>query len=190
MRSVTNYIVVLKIIDLYSWYIKYHSCLFFNPATCIVSFKIVGTLHCFLSPSQCWCARFGELTTINNIGRIRRWATTKKKTVGWNLVSLAAVFGMSRNALKERCVTSKGGTLGGGSVPTIFFWDCSSSTMEWNLFRLPKNNSWGLPPCKNSLRQKCSWDTSIACEQRWDSLRFPERHCVSCYWRREDLCFS
>ena len=33
-------------------------------------------------PSQCWCARFGELTAINNIGRTRRRARSRK-SVEW-----------------------------------------------------------------------------------------------------------
>ena len=33
--------------------------------------KLLGYFSVFL-PSQCWCARFGELTAINNIGRTRR----------------------------------------------------------------------------------------------------------------------
>ena len=44
--------------------------------------KLFGHLTVFL-PSQCWCARFGELTAINNFGRRRRWARTKKNSAGW-----------------------------------------------------------------------------------------------------------
>ena len=32
--------------------------------------------------SQCWCARFGEFTAINNIGRTRRQARSKKTALG------------------------------------------------------------------------------------------------------------
>ena len=47
--------------------------------------KLLGHFAVFL-PSQCWCARFGDLTAINNIGRTRRWARSKKKQ-GWVEVS-------------------------------------------------------------------------------------------------------
>ena len=33
--------------------------------------ELLGHFAVFL-PSQCWCARFGELPVINNIGRTRR----------------------------------------------------------------------------------------------------------------------
>ena len=39
--------------------------------------KLLGHVAVFL-PSQCWCARFGELTAINNIGRIGKPARSKK----------------------------------------------------------------------------------------------------------------
>ena len=41
--------------------------------------KLLGHFAVFL-PSQCWCARFGELTAINNIVR-RRKRTRSEKTV-------------------------------------------------------------------------------------------------------------
>jgi len=40
--------------------------------------KLVGHFALFLL-SQCWCARFGELTAINHIGRTRRWARKEKQ---------------------------------------------------------------------------------------------------------------
>ena len=40
--------------------------------------KLFGHLTVFL-PSQCCCARFGELTAIKNIGRERRRARREKK---------------------------------------------------------------------------------------------------------------
>ena len=43
--------------------------------------KLLGHLTVFL-PSQCWCATFGELTAMNNIGRTRRRARSKNST-GW-----------------------------------------------------------------------------------------------------------
>ena len=39
---------------------------------------MVGAL-CSHFPSQCCCARFGELAAINNIGRTKRRARRKKK---------------------------------------------------------------------------------------------------------------
>ena len=45
--------------------------------------KFLGQFAVFL-PSQCWCARFGELTAINNIVKTSRRARSKKKnSVGW-----------------------------------------------------------------------------------------------------------
>ena len=43
--------------------------------------KLFGRFAVFL-PSQCWYARFGELTAINNIGRTRRRARSRN-SVGW-----------------------------------------------------------------------------------------------------------
>ena len=43
--------------------------------------KLLGRFAVFL-PSQCWCARFGELTAITNIGRTRRRARSRN-SVGW-----------------------------------------------------------------------------------------------------------
>ena len=40
--------------------------------------KLLGHFAVFL-PSQCWRARFGELTVITNIGRMRRWARSEKQ---------------------------------------------------------------------------------------------------------------
>ena len=40
--------------------------------------KFLAQFAVFL-PSQCWCARFGELTAINNIGRTMRRARSKKQ---------------------------------------------------------------------------------------------------------------
>ena len=40
--------------------------------------RLLGHLTVFL-PFQCWCARFGELNAINNIGRTRRRTRSKKK---------------------------------------------------------------------------------------------------------------
>ena len=48
-----------------------------------VSVKIVGTLNCLLTlPIIGWCATFGELTAMNNIGWTRRRARSKNST-GW-----------------------------------------------------------------------------------------------------------
>ena len=48
-----------------------------------VSVKIVGTLNCLLTlPIIWWCATFGELTAMNNIGWTRRRARSKNST-GW-----------------------------------------------------------------------------------------------------------
>ena len=56
------------------------------------------------SPSQCWCARFGELTSINNIGRTRRRARSRN-SVGWkapNYFCLRLKLGLLRvHHLKE-----------------------------------------------------------------------------------------
>ena len=59
--------------------------------------NFLGHFAVFL-PSQCWRARFGELTAIINIGRTRRRARSKKTVLG-------------------------------GSVPTIFVWDCGLTVM-------------------------------------------------------------
>ena len=40
--------------------------------------KLFGRFAVFF-PSQCWCARFGELTAITNIGRTRRRARSTKQ---------------------------------------------------------------------------------------------------------------
>ena len=40
--------------------------------------KLLGHLLVFL-PSQCWCARFGELTVINNLGEQGDGPEVKKK---------------------------------------------------------------------------------------------------------------
>ena len=49
--------------------------------------KLLGHLAVFL-PSQCCCARFGELTVINNIGRTRRRAKTEKTALGGSVSSI------------------------------------------------------------------------------------------------------
>ena len=49
--------------------------------------KLLGHFAVFL-PSQCWCARFGELTAINNIGRRRRRAKTEKTALGGSVPSI------------------------------------------------------------------------------------------------------
>ena len=66
--------------------------------------KLLGQFAVFL-PSQCWCARFGELTAMNNIVRTSRRARSKKKK-----------------------------TVLGGSVPTIFDWDCRYDASAGPLF--------------------------------------------------------
>ena len=66
--------------------------------------KFLGQFAVFL-PSQCWCARFGELTAMNNIVRTSRRARSKKKK-----------------------------TVLGGSVPTIFDWDCRYDASASPLF--------------------------------------------------------
>ena len=43
--------------------------------------KLLGRFAVFL-PSQCWRARFGELTAINNIGRTRRRARSRRLNLG------------------------------------------------------------------------------------------------------------
>ena len=53
---------------------------------CTVSAKIVETLNCLLA--QCWCARFGELTAIKNIGRRRRRARTKQTALGGSVPTI------------------------------------------------------------------------------------------------------
>ena len=47
---------------------------------------MVGAL-CSHFPSQCCSARFGELAAINNIGRTKRRAGSKKKKRRWAEVS-------------------------------------------------------------------------------------------------------
>ena len=37
--------------------------------------------------SQCWRARFGEFTAINNIERMRRQARSKKNSIGWKCLN-------------------------------------------------------------------------------------------------------
>ena len=49
--------------------------------------KLLGHFAVFL-PLQCWCARFGELTVINNIGRTRRRAKTEQTALGGNVPSI------------------------------------------------------------------------------------------------------
>ena len=49
--------------------------------------KLLGHFAVFL-PLQCWCARFGELTVINNIGRTRRRAETEQTALGGNVPSI------------------------------------------------------------------------------------------------------
>ena len=49
--------------------------------------KLLGHLICYLLPSRCWCAKCGELTAINNIGRTRVRARSEKKKC-WVEVSL------------------------------------------------------------------------------------------------------
>ena len=44
--------------------------------------KLLGRFAVFFLPSQCWCARCGELTAINNIGRTRRLARSRNSAVG------------------------------------------------------------------------------------------------------------
>ena len=41
-----------------------------------------------LLPSQCWCARFGGATAINNIGRMSRWARSKKAALGGSVPTI------------------------------------------------------------------------------------------------------
>ena len=49
--------------------------------------KLLGHFAVFL-PSQCWCARFGELTVINNIGRTRRRAKTENTALGGSVPTI------------------------------------------------------------------------------------------------------
>ena len=49
--------------------------------------KLLGHFAVFLPP-QCWCARFGELTAINNTGRVRRQAKTEQTALGGNVPSI------------------------------------------------------------------------------------------------------
>ena len=49
--------------------------------------KLLGHFAVFLPP-QCWCARFGELTAINNIGRTRRPAKTEQTALGGSVPSI------------------------------------------------------------------------------------------------------
>ena len=49
--------------------------------------KLLGHFTVFL-PSQCWCARFGELIAINNIGRTRRRARSEKTALGGSVPTI------------------------------------------------------------------------------------------------------
>ena len=49
--------------------------------------KLLGHLTVFL-PSQCWCATFGELTAMNNIGRTRRRARSKQTALGGSVPTI------------------------------------------------------------------------------------------------------
>ena len=51
--------------------------------TCVIQqsqSKLLGRFAVFL-PFQCWCARFGDLTAIKNIGRARRRARSRNSVV-------------------------------------------------------------------------------------------------------------
>ena len=49
--------------------------------------KLLGHFAVFLPP-QYWCARFGELTAINNTVRARRRAKTEQTALGGNVPSI------------------------------------------------------------------------------------------------------
>ena len=49
--------------------------------------NFLGHFAVFL-PSQCCCARFGELTTIINIGRTRRRARSEKTVLGGSVPTI------------------------------------------------------------------------------------------------------
>ena len=70
--------------------------------------RLLGHLTVFL-PSQCWCARFGELTAINNIGRTRRRARSEIK-LRWVDVSqlfLSETVGFTRCNLRRKKARKK-----------------------------------------------------------------------------------
>ena len=64
-----------------AWKVSAKGCIdtFVNLFDLLVSVKIVGTLYCLL-PSQCWSARFGELTAINNVAWEDEEKGQKQKT--------------------------------------------------------------------------------------------------------------
>ena len=86
--------------------------------------KLLGHLLVFL-PSQCWCARFGELTAINNIIREnkeigqkwkkkQRWVEVSQPflsetvaiiTAHFNIMSNCKTVKLKKNVLKMFCVS-------------------------------------------------------------------------------------
>ena len=92
-----------------------------------------------LSSSQCWCARFGELTAINNIVRTSRRARSKKKKQCW--VEVSQLF------LTETV---------GMMLVRVLFWAC----LDGIGFRLAEQNKRQLSWSKR-LTSKCPPSSKI-----------------------------
>ena len=94
--------------------------------------KFLGQFAVFL-PSQCWCARFGELTAMNNIVRTSRRARSKKTKQCW--VEVSQLF------LTE-------------TVGMMLVWVLFLACLDGIGFRLAEQNKRQLS-CSKRLTSKC-----------------------------------
>ena len=102
MRELTVVGLPLKILAVLAEFLPPYSVLDGKPTflTYLQSqSKLLAHFAVFL-PSQCWCARFGELTAINNIGRTRRQTRSKKQ----HWVEVSQLFLSETVGIVERCL--------------------------------------------------------------------------------------